>query len=99
MRYYEEKYPEVDDLVMVTVKQIAEMGAYVKLVSTQTVSLSPPILWLLSKLLERTLGSGRSSFLAGREGNVEADLFVSCFPPFFPFAVGVRERRGNDPAV
>jgi hypothetical protein len=33
MRYYEEKYPEVDDLVMVQVKQIAEMGAYVKLVS------------------------------------------------------------------
>jgi hypothetical protein len=33
MRFYEDKYPEVDDLVMVQVKQIAEMGAYVKLVS------------------------------------------------------------------
>jgi hypothetical protein len=33
MRYYQEKYPEVDDLVMVQVRQIAEMGAYVKLVS------------------------------------------------------------------
>ena len=33
MRYYEGKYPEVDELVMVQVRQIAEMGAYVKLVS------------------------------------------------------------------
>jgi hypothetical protein len=33
MRYYREKYPEVDELVMVQVRQIAEMGAYVKLVS------------------------------------------------------------------
>ncbi|KAK0195661.1 eukaryotic translation initiation factor 2 subunit alpha [Armillaria mellea] len=31
MRYYEQKYPEVDELVMVQVRQIAEMGAYVKL--------------------------------------------------------------------
>jgi len=33
MRYYEARYPEVDELVMVQVRQIAEMGAYVKLVS------------------------------------------------------------------
>jgi translation initiation factor 2 subunit 1 len=33
MRFYENKFPEVDQLVMVQVKQIAEMGAYVKLVS------------------------------------------------------------------
>lgn len=32
MRYYAQKYPEVDELVMVQVRQIAEMGAYVKLV-------------------------------------------------------------------
>ncbi len=30
-RMYENKYPEVDDLVMVKVRQIAEMGAYVHL--------------------------------------------------------------------
>ncbi|CAI2184325.1 16598_t:CDS:2, partial [Funneliformis geosporum] len=30
-RMYEAKYPEVEDLVMVNVRQIAEMGAYVKL--------------------------------------------------------------------
>ena len=42
MRYYEQKYPEVDELVMVQVRQIAEMGAYVKLVraakSTQIIA-------------------------------------------------------------
>jgi len=32
MRYYEQRYPEVDELVMVQVRQIADMGAYVKLV-------------------------------------------------------------------
>ena len=30
-RMYESKYPEVDDVVMVQVKSIAEMGAYVVL--------------------------------------------------------------------
>lgn len=30
-RFYEGKYPEVDDVVMVQVKSIAEMGAYVQL--------------------------------------------------------------------
>ncbi len=35
MRYYEQRYPEVDELVMVQVRQIAEMGAYVKLVRAQ----------------------------------------------------------------
>jgi translation initiation factor 2 alpha subunit (eIF-2alpha) len=35
MRYYEQRYPEVDELVMVQVRQIAEMGAYVKLVSSE----------------------------------------------------------------
>jgi len=35
MRYYEPKYPEVDELVMVQVRQIAEMGAYVKLVCVE----------------------------------------------------------------
>ena len=31
MRMYENKYPEVDDCIMVQVKSIAEMGAYVSL--------------------------------------------------------------------
>ena len=35
-RFYEEKYPEVESFVMVNVKQIAEMGAYVKLLEYGT---------------------------------------------------------------
>lgn len=31
-RFYASRFPEVDELVMVQVKQIQEMGAYVKLV-------------------------------------------------------------------
>jgi hypothetical protein len=30
-RYYEQKFPEVDEVVMVNVRSIAEMGAYVSL--------------------------------------------------------------------
>ena len=32
-RMYENELPKVDDVVMVNVRQIADMGAYVKLVS------------------------------------------------------------------
>lgn len=31
-RFYEQIFPQVDDVVMVNVRQIADMGAYVKLV-------------------------------------------------------------------
>jgi translation initiation factor 2 subunit 1 len=40
MRYYEPRYPEVDELVMVQVRQIAEMGAYVKLVRLSKLALA-----------------------------------------------------------
>ena len=30
-RFYEQKYPEIDDVVMVNVRSIADMGAYVHL--------------------------------------------------------------------
>jgi hypothetical protein len=45
MRYYEPRYPEVDELVMVQVRQIAEMGAYVKLVrsSQSTTPFAPRV--------------------------------------------------------
>lgn len=43
MRYYEQRYPEVDELVMVQVRQIAEMGAYVKLVGDHFLAI---IYWL-----------------------------------------------------
>ena len=47
MRYYEQKYPEVDELVMVQVRQIAEMGSYVKLVR-RLPPLPPPTLMFYS---------------------------------------------------
>ena len=37
MRYYEQKFPEVDELVMVQVRRIEEMGAYVKLVCPERI--------------------------------------------------------------
>lgn len=40
-RFYEEKYPEVESFVMVNVKQIAEMGAYVKLLEYGGCSVEP----------------------------------------------------------
>lgn len=40
-RFYEEKYPEVESFVMVNVKQIAEMGAYVKLLEYGKSTLRP----------------------------------------------------------
>jgi hypothetical protein len=39
-RFYEDKYPEVESFVMVNVKQIAEMGAYVKLLEYGTLGVS-----------------------------------------------------------
>lgn len=30
-RYYRQKFPEIEDVVMVNVRSIGEMGAYVKL--------------------------------------------------------------------
>jgi translation initiation factor 2 subunit 1 len=44
MRYYKNKFPEIDELVMVQVRQIAEMGAYVKLVSNKP-AFQPPPAW------------------------------------------------------
>lgn len=35
-RFYENKYPEVDQLVMVQVQSIEDMGAYVKLVGSMS---------------------------------------------------------------
>lgn len=36
-RMYEQEFPQVDDVVMVNVRQIADMGAYVKLVRLQKI--------------------------------------------------------------
>ena len=71
MRYYEEKYPEVDDLVMVTVKQIADMGAYVKLVSHSSLarlySLRPSSLLVVHPWMCRVHGRGGGGHELARE--------------------------------
>ena len=46
-RFYEQKFPEVDDVVVVQVKRIAEMGAYVSLLEYNGIKPSPFVLGAL----------------------------------------------------
>jgi len=62
MRYYEAKYPEVDELVMVQVKQIQEMGAYVKLLEYDGIE----GMILLSELSRRRIRSIQKLIRVGR---------------------------------
>jgi len=52
-RFYKEKYPEVDEVVMVNVKRIAEMGAYVHLLEYNNIE----GMILLSELSRRRIRS------------------------------------------
>lgn len=52
-RFYKEKYPEVDDVVMVNVRSIAEMGAYVHLLEYNNIE----GMILLSELSRRRIRS------------------------------------------
>ena len=52
-RFYEHKYPEVDDVVMVNVRNIAEMGAYVNLLEYNNIE----GMILLSELSRRRIRS------------------------------------------
>ncbi len=52
-RMYEAKFPEVDDVVMVQVKSIAEMGAYVSLLEYNNIE----GMILLSELSRRRIRS------------------------------------------
>lgn len=52
-RFYKEKYPEVDEVVMVNVKRIAEMGAYVHLLEHNNIE----GMILLSELSRRRIRS------------------------------------------
>lgn len=61
-RFYEAKYPEVDELVMVNVKQIAEMGAYVKLLEYDDID----GMILLSELSRRRIRSVQKLIRVGR---------------------------------
>ncbi|KAH6688033.1 eukaryotic translation initiation factor 2 subunit alpha [Plectosphaerella plurivora] len=60
-RYYENKYPEIDEFVMVNVKQIAEMGAYVKLLDDNIDGMI-----LLSELSRRRIRSIQKLIRVGR---------------------------------
>merc|ERR1711977_639774 len=61
-RFYEEKFPEIDSFVMVNVKQIAEMGAYVKLLEYDNID----GLILLSELSRRRIRSIQKLIRVGR---------------------------------
>ena len=52
-RYYAPKYPEIDDVVMVKVRSIAEMGAYVHLLEYNNIE----GMILLSELSRRRIRS------------------------------------------
>ncbi|KAL6925641.1 eukaryotic translation initiation factor 2 subunit alpha [Hanseniaspora valbyensis] len=61
-RFYENKYPEVDDVVMVNVQQIAEMGAYVKLLEYDNIE----GMILLSELSRRRIRSIQKLIRVGK---------------------------------
>ncbi|PGH34530.1 translation initiation factor 2 subunit 1 [[Emmonsia] crescens] len=61
-RFYEDKYPEIDSFVMVNVKQIAEMGAYVKLLEYDNID----GMILLSELSRRRIRSIQKLIRVGR---------------------------------
>ena len=61
-RMYEERFPEVDSLVMVNVRQIAEMGAYVHLLEYNNIE----GMILLSELSRRRIRSIQKLIRVGR---------------------------------
>lgn len=61
-RFYENKYPEVDELVMVNVQEIAEMGAYVKLLEYDNIE----GMVLLSELSRRRIRSIQKLIRVGK---------------------------------
>ncbi|EMR10563.1 eukaryotic translation initiation factor 2 subunit alpha [Pneumocystis murina B123] len=61
-RFYENKYPDVDELVMVNVKQIQEMGAYVQLLEYNNIE----GMILLSELSRRRIRSVQKLIRVGR---------------------------------
>jgi len=61
-RFYEQKFPEIDDVVMVNVSQIAEMGAYVHLLEYENIR----GMILLSELSRRRIRSINKLIRVGR---------------------------------
>jgi len=61
-RYYSQRYPEIDDVVMVTVRSIAEMGAYVHLLEYNNIE----GMILLSELSRRRIRSMNKLIRVGK---------------------------------
>eukprot|EP00493_Phyllostaurus_siculus_P024534 UN24874 len=61
-RFYKQKYPEIDDVVMVNVRSIAEMGAYVQLLEYKAIE----GMILLSELSRRRIRSINKLVRVGR---------------------------------
>jgi len=62
-RFYEQRFPEVDDVVMVQVRSIAEMGAYVSLLEYSGIE----GMILLSELSRRRIRSVQKLIKIGRQ--------------------------------
>ena len=62
-RFYQERFPEVDDVVMVQVRSIAEMGAYVSLLEYGGIE----GMILLSELSRRRIRSVQKLIKVGRQ--------------------------------
>ncbi|KAF5101652.1 hypothetical protein D0Z00_000726 [Geotrichum galactomycetum] len=61
-RFYENKYPEIDDVVIVNIKEIADMGAYVKLLEYDDIE----GMILLSELSRRRIRSIQKHVKVGK---------------------------------
>lgn len=68
-RFYEKEYPDVDDVVIVKVKNIAEMGAYVSLLEYNNIE----GMILMSELSRRRI---RSINKIIRVGKIEAVMVI-----------------------
>ena len=53
-RYYENKYPEIDDVVMVNVRSIADMGAYVHLLEYNNIEGKTKISFIIRIVKEKS---------------------------------------------
>lgn len=81
-RFYKHKYPEIDDVVMVNVRSIAEMGAYVNLLEYNNIE----GMILLSELSRRRIRSinklirvGRNECVAVIRVDKDKGLLLFCY--------------------
>jgi translation initiation factor 2 subunit 1 len=79
-RFYENQFPAIDELVVVQVRQIAEMGAYVKLLEYDNIE----GMILLSELSRRRIRSINKLIRVGRNEvvvvlRVDQEKGIICF--------------------